>query len=171
MLGFPNESCLNLLGVTNPNTSSSSNPPAFTLEDVWDILKINLNWDAPSRVDPINQTGYEQEHVSGGGHKELFGEDARPRLPDKTRPAKKDKSATMTSTWGSNSSNPFEDMMSTDFHLKREVVDSAYEVAKEKDNMVMRLKEMKFLTISMNDLSDDDAYWINVQKQKNQRQI
>ena len=30
----------------------------------------------------------------------------------------------------------------------------------------MRLEEMKFLAISMKDLSEDDAYWINMEKQK-----
>nr|GEX28098.1 retrotransposon Gag domain, retroviral aspartyl protease [Tanacetum cinerariifolium] len=99
----------------------------FTQEDAWDILKNHSKWDAPSLVD---LTGSEQDHVPGGSHEELFGEDARPR-PSGKAPA-----------------------------------ESAYEVAKEKDRTVMRLEEMKFLAISTKDLSEDDAYWINVQKQQ-----
>ncbi|GJX31815.1 hypothetical protein Tco_0241670 [Tanacetum coccineum] len=67
---------------------------------------------------------------------------------------------------GSNSSNAFGDTMSTKFHLKREAAESAYEVAKEKDHTVMRLEDVKFLAISTKALSEDDAYWINVQKQQ-----
>ncbi|GJX16685.1 hypothetical protein Tco_0217517, partial [Tanacetum coccineum] len=47
-----------------------------------------------------------------------------------------------------------------------EAAEKAYEVSKEKDRTVMHLKEMKFLAISTKDLSKDDAYWINVQKQQ-----
>ncbi|GKB77240.1 retrovirus-related pol polyprotein from transposon TNT 1-94, partial [Tanacetum coccineum] len=61
-----------------------------------------------------------------------------------------------TSIGESNSSNPFGDMMLTEFRLKREVAESAYEVAKEKDRTVMLLEEMKFLAISTKDLSEDD---------------
>nr|GEZ54271.1 hypothetical protein [Tanacetum cinerariifolium] len=46
--------------------------------------------------------------------------------------------------------------------LKRE---AAFEVAKEKDCTVMRLEEMKFLAISTKDLPEDDAYFIEEQKE------
>nr|GEV84614.1 RNA-directed DNA polymerase, eukaryota [Tanacetum cinerariifolium] len=87
------------------------------------------------------------------------------KIHDHVSPAKpvpqKNKFDTTTSTQRSNSSNPFEDTMSTEIRLKRKSAESAYEAAKEKDRMVMHLKEMKFLAISTNDLSEDDAYWIN----------
>ncbi|GKE42036.1 hypothetical protein Tco_1469320 [Tanacetum coccineum] len=56
--------------------------------------------------------------------------------------------------------------LSTEFRLQREAAESVYEVAKEKDHTVMRLEEIKFLAISTKDLSEDDTYWINVQKQR-----
>nr|GEX57621.1 RNA-directed DNA polymerase, eukaryota, reverse transcriptase zinc-binding domain protein [Tanacetum cinerariifolium] len=56
--------------------------------------------------------------------------------------------------------------MSTEFRLKRESAESAYEVAKAKDPMVIHLKERKFFAISTKDFSENDAYWINVQKQQ-----
>ncbi|GKA45155.1 hypothetical protein Tco_0737951 [Tanacetum coccineum] len=49
-------------------------------------------------------------------------------------------------------------MMSTEFRLKREDAESAYEVAKDKECTVMRLEEMKFLAISTKDLSENDTY-------------
>nr|GFA37389.1 hypothetical protein [Tanacetum cinerariifolium] len=80
------------------------------------------------------------------GHEELFGEDLRQRIFGKVRPVRKSKSETMTSIGGSNSSNPFEDMMLTEFCLKREAAKSAYEVAKEKDRTVMRLEKFSLLS-------------------------
>ncbi|GJS08505.1 hypothetical protein Tco_0365301 [Tanacetum coccineum] len=77
------------------------------------------------------------EDVPENGHDKLFGEDARPRHPSKA----------------------------PEFRLKWEAAESAYDVAKGKDRTVLRLKEVKFLAISTNDLSEDDAYWINQQKQ------
>ncbi|GKC83372.1 hypothetical protein Tco_1139089 [Tanacetum coccineum] len=141
---------------------------SFTQEGAWDILKTHCNWDAPS---PVDITGSEQDHTPGGGHEELFDEDSRPRPPGKARPAKNNKSETTTCTEESNSSNPFGDMMSAEFRLKREVAKSAYEVAKDKDRTVMRLEEMKFLAISTKDLSEGDAYWTNVQNNKSKTNI
>nr|GEW51759.1 hypothetical protein [Tanacetum cinerariifolium] len=106
------------------------------------------------------------------GHEELFGEDARPRLPgpDKsTRPSKKRKSDTTTSIGRSNSSNPFSEHMLTEFRLKREAAEKAYDVSKEKDCTLMHLEEMKFLATSTEDLSEDDAYC--PAKTNDQRQI
>ncbi|GJV06107.1 hypothetical protein Tco_1343763 [Tanacetum coccineum] len=45
-----------------------------------------------------------------------------------------------------------------------DVTEKAFEVAKEKDRTVMRLEELRFLSLSTKDLSDDDAYYINLQK-------
>nr|GEV30879.1 phospholipase-like protein [Tanacetum cinerariifolium] len=47
--------------------------------------------------------------------------------------------------------------MTHELRLKREAVEKAFEVTKEKDRTIMHLEEMKFLAISMNDLSEDDA--------------
>nr|GEU96183.1 hypothetical protein [Tanacetum cinerariifolium] len=55
--------------------------------------------------------------------------------------------------------------MSHELHLKREAAEKAFEVAKKKDRTITRLKELRFLALSANDLSDDDAYYINLQKE------
>ncbi|GJT40677.1 hypothetical protein Tco_0940542 [Tanacetum coccineum] len=135
---------------------------SFVQEDVWEILRSHAKWDAP---DPVDLT---EGDVPGVGHEDLFGEDARPRLSGlekSTRPFKKSKSDTTTSTKGSNSSNPFSEHMSTKFRLKREAANKAYEVSEEKDRTLMRLEEMKFLTTSTKDLLKDDAFCIYYQKQ------
>nr|GEU62852.1 retrovirus-related Pol polyprotein from transposon TNT 1-94 [Tanacetum cinerariifolium] len=89
---------------------------------------------------------------------------AAPIFQKQIHPSPKSKSDTTTSTGGSNSSNPFEEHMSTEFRLKQETAEQAYEVSKEKNRTLMRLEEMKFLAPRTKDLSEDDAYWINHQK-------
>ncbi|GJV71268.1 hypothetical protein Tco_1491263 [Tanacetum coccineum] len=54
--------------------------------------------------------------------------------------------------------------MTHELRLKREAAEKAFEVAKEKDRTVMRLEELRFLALGTKDLSDDDAYYINLQK-------
>ncbi|GKA59921.1 hypothetical protein Tco_0759234 [Tanacetum coccineum] len=54
--------------------------------------------------------------------------------------------------------------MSHELRLKREAAEKAFEVAKEKDQTITRLEELRFLALSTKDLSDDDAYYINLQK-------
>nr|GEZ44738.1 hypothetical protein [Tanacetum cinerariifolium]GEZ54295.1 hypothetical protein [Tanacetum cinerariifolium] len=121
----------------------------------------HAKWDAPDLLDLT-----EGDHVPRVGYEELFDEDARPRPLEKQRPGKKTKSDTTTSTDGSNLSSQFRDYMKNKLRLKQEAAEKAYEVSKEKDRMVMRLEEMKFLAISTKDLSKDDVCWINAQKQK-----
>ncbi|GJV69963.1 multidrug resistance-associated protein 5 [Tanacetum coccineum] len=80
-------------------------------------------------------------------------QDHVPRAPtNQNVPPKKTKSDTTTSIGGSNSSNPFGKHMSTEFHLKREAAEKAYEASKEKDLTLMRLDEMKFLATSTKDM-------------------
>nr|GEV01054.1 endopeptidase, NLPC/P60 domain, LRAT-like domain protein [Tanacetum cinerariifolium] len=59
---------------------------------------------------------------------------------------------------------PIREIMTKELRLKREAAEAAFEVAKEKDRMVIRLEEMKFLAISTKDLSKEDAYFIEEQK-------
>ena len=73
----------------------------------------------------------------------------------------KKKSETSSSTTGSNPLE-FGDVMQNEFQLKWEAAQSSYEVTKEKDRTMMKLEEMKFLAINTKDLSDDDAYFINM---------
>nr|GEX28780.1 reverse transcriptase domain-containing protein [Tanacetum cinerariifolium] len=80
------------------------------------------------------------------GHEELFCDDARPRPKQITEVTR------LTNLWM---------LCKPEIHLKREAAQSAYEVSKEKDRTIMRLEEMHFLAISMKDLSEDNAYWIN----------
>nr|GEX47264.1 hypothetical protein [Tanacetum cinerariifolium] len=58
-----------------------------------------------------------------------------------------------------------------EIHLKREAAQSAYEVSKEKDRTIMSLEEIHFLAISTKDLSEDNAYWINVKNNKSRTNI
>ncbi|GJS27259.1 hypothetical protein Tco_0487879 [Tanacetum coccineum] len=130
----------------------------FVNEDACEILRSHAKWDPP---EPVDLT---EGEVPGVGNEDLFGEDEipRPAGPGKSSvPPKKTKSDTTTSTGGSNSSNPFGEHMLTEFHLKREAAEKAYEVSKEKDRTLMRLEEMKYIATSTKDLSEDDAYWIN----------
>ncbi|GJX46468.1 hypothetical protein Tco_0271658 [Tanacetum coccineum] len=133
---------------------------SFSQEYAWEILRCHAKWDAPNPVDLT-----EGDQVSGVGQAELFSEDAQPRPPSKQLPDKKTKSDTTTSTRRSNSSSQLGNLMTNELCLKWEAEEKAYEVSNEKDRTVMRFEEMKFLAISTNNLSEDDAYWINVQKQ------
>ncbi|GJS59703.1 hypothetical protein Tco_0654487 [Tanacetum coccineum] len=121
----------------------------FAQEDAWEILRKHAKWDAPAPA-PVDLT--EDEEIVEVNTDELFGPDARPRLPGKQRPGKKTKSDTSVSTGGSSSSSQFGDIMTKELRLKREAAEAAFEVAKEKDRTVMRLEEMKFLAISTKDL-------------------
>ncbi|GJW97896.1 hypothetical protein Tco_0179704 [Tanacetum coccineum] len=56
--------------------------------------------------------------------------------------------------------------MSHEVRLKREAVEKAFEASKDKDRTITRLEELRFLALSTKDLSPDDAYWINLQKNK-----
>ncbi|GJW36529.1 hypothetical protein Tco_0059449 [Tanacetum coccineum] len=132
----------------------------FSQEKAWGILRSHAKWDAP---DPVDLTGDDQ--VPGVNNEELFGPDARPRPLGKQRPGQKTKSDITTSTGGSSASSQFGNFMINELRLKREAAEKAYEVSKEKDRTMMRSEEMKFLAISKKDLSEDDAYWINHQKQ------
>nr|GEW65751.1 endopeptidase, NLPC/P60 domain, LRAT-like domain protein [Tanacetum cinerariifolium] len=134
----------------------------FTQEDAWDLLRKHLKWDAPSPA-PIDLT--EDEEILAVNTDELFGPDARPRPPGKQRPEKKNKSDTSVSNGGSSSSSQFGDIMTKHLCLKREADEAAFEVAKEKDRTLMRLEERKFLAISTKDLSEDDVYFIEEQKE------
>ncbi|GJU88025.1 hypothetical protein Tco_1300448 [Tanacetum coccineum] len=85
-------------------------------------------------------------------------------LPVNNVPGKKIKSNTLASIEGSNSSSQFGEFMSHELCLKRETAEKAFEVSKEKDRAIMRLEELRFLALSTKDLDDDDAYWIELQK-------
>ncbi|GJT20571.1 hypothetical protein Tco_0890508 [Tanacetum coccineum] len=59
----------------------------------------------------------------------------------------------------------FVETLQNEFRLKCGVAQSAYEVVKEKDRTIMKSEEMKFFVIGTHDLSEDDAYRINMQKE------
>ncbi|GJS59707.1 hypothetical protein Tco_0654491 [Tanacetum coccineum] len=130
-------------------------------EDAWEVLRNHSKWDTPLPA-PVDLT--EDENIPAINTDELFGPDARPHPPGKQRPGKKTKSDTSASTEESSSSSQFGEIMTQELRLKREAAEAAFEVAKEKDRTVMRLKEMEFLAISTKDLPEDDAYLIEEQK-------
>ncbi|GKD56090.1 hypothetical protein Tco_1289477 [Tanacetum coccineum] len=122
----------------------------------------HAKWDAPDPT-PVDLT--EDEHVPPVNTQELFGPDARPLPPGKERLGKKTKSDTSANTGGSSSSSQFGEFMSHELRLKREAAEKAFEVAKEKDRTITRLEVLRFLALSTKDFSDDDAYYINLQKE------
>ncbi|GKB31559.1 hypothetical protein Tco_0870960 [Tanacetum coccineum] len=112
----------------------------FNHEDAWAVLRKYLKWDTPDPA-PVDLTEGENvpdEHVPAVNTEELFG---------------------------GSSSAQFGEFMTHEFRLKREAAEKAFEVAKEKGRTITRLEELRFLALSTKDLSDDDAYYINLQKQ------
>ena len=122
-------------------------------------MKSHAKWDVLKLVDLTGEVPRE-------GHVDLFGVDARPRPVGKQRADKKQYFETTTSIGRNNSSSQFAEFMTNEMRLKRESVLLAYEVAKEKNHTMMRLEEMKFLSINTKELSEDDSYWINMKKAK-----
>ncbi|GJW95422.1 glutathione S-transferase T3-like protein [Tanacetum coccineum] len=159
-LGKSGENDLDVMKRARSPYRDENKGTSFSQEYAWEILRCHAKWDAPNPVDLT-----EGDQVSGVGQAELFSEDAQPRPPSKQLPDKKTKSDTTTSTGRSNSSSQLGNLMTNELCLKWEAEEKAYEVSNEKDRTVMRFEEMKFLAISTNNLSEDDAYWINVQKQ------
>nr|GEY70809.1 hypothetical protein [Tanacetum cinerariifolium] len=125
------------------------------------------NGTHPIPVDLTKEENVPDEHFFAVNTDELFGPDATPRPPVNNAPEKKTKTDTSASTGGSNSSSQFGDFMAHDLRLKREAAEKAFEASKDKDRTITRLEELRFLALSTNDLSHDDAYWINLQKNKN----
>nr|GEX08810.1 retrovirus-related Pol polyprotein from transposon TNT 1-94 [Tanacetum cinerariifolium] len=142
------------IGTKNKNTP-------FSQEYAWEILRKHSKWDAPAPA-PVDLT--EDEEIPAVNTDELFGPNARPRPPGKQCPRKKTKSDTSVSTGRSSSKEQFFDFITNELRLKREAIEAAFGVAKEKDRTVMRLEEMKVLAISTKDLLEDDAYFIEEQK-------
>ncbi|GKE20589.1 hypothetical protein Tco_1432101 [Tanacetum coccineum] len=155
-LGKSEENYMDVMKRAKATYGDENKPILFVQDEAWEILRSHTKWDTP---EPVDLT---EGDIPGVNNEDLFGEDARPRTtgPDKS----KTKSDTTTSTRRSNSSNPFGEHMSSKFRLKREAAENGYEASKEKDRTLTRLEEMKFLATSMKDLSEDDAYWINYQK-------
>ncbi|GJX10557.1 hypothetical protein Tco_0200416 [Tanacetum coccineum] len=116
---------------------------SFNHEKAWAVLRKHVKWDAPNPapVDLTEDENVHDEHVFAVNTDELFGADPRPRPPGKQRP-EKTKSDTSASTGGSNSSSQFGEFMSHELRLKREAAEKAFEVSKEKDRPITRLKSV-----------------------------
>nr|GEW54742.1 isovaleryl-CoA dehydrogenase, mitochondrial [Tanacetum cinerariifolium] len=116
----------------------------FTQEDTWGVLK-KAKWDAPNPVKSVDLSR----------HEELFSDDARPRPASKLCLVKKPNPKPRR---GSDSTNQIRDVMKIVSRLKREAAQSMNVVSKEKEQILLRLEEMKFLAISTKDFSEDDSY-------------
>ncbi|GJZ69687.1 glutathione S-transferase T3-like protein [Tanacetum coccineum] len=88
----------------------------FAYEHGWRVLKKHPKWDAAY-------------HFDSEDHTEIFGPDARPRPPGKTRPAKKTKSETTESSAGSGSGS-MKDVLNEELRQKIQAGKSAYEAKK-----------------------------------------
>ncbi|GKA88953.1 hypothetical protein Tco_0810765 [Tanacetum coccineum] len=133
---------------------------AFNHEDAWAILQKHSKWDAPDLA-PVDLTEGENvpdEDVPAVNTEELFGSDARPRPPGKQRPGKKPnpihrRAPGVVARWPNS-----ESFVSNGKPPKRRLR------WRKRDRTVMRLEELRFLALGTKDLSDDDAYYINLQK-------
>nr|GEY26529.1 retrotransposon protein, putative, Ty1-copia subclass [Tanacetum cinerariifolium] len=97
-----------------PNTGNKK----INLERAWRILKECSKWDAPDPANLVDLT-------------ELFGDDARPRPVGKPRPAEKNKLDGTASTAGSGKSSTLFETLHSEFKLKREAAEKAYETRKQ----------------------------------------
>ncbi|GKE97070.1 hypothetical protein Tco_1581925 [Tanacetum coccineum] len=86
-------------------------------------------------------------------HMEIFGPDARPRPPGKTRPAKKTKSKTTESSAGSGTGS-MKDILNEELRQKIQAGKLAYEAKKVKEQSATELNELQFLTIDADSLSE-----------------
>ncbi|GJW22389.1 ulp1 protease family, C-terminal catalytic domain-containing protein [Tanacetum coccineum] len=86
-----------------------------------------------------------------------YSEMIRDHVPQQTTSLKK-----LERTSSTAGSKPSKFRVQNEFRLKCEAAQSTYEVTEEKDRTIMKLEEMKLLTISTKELSDDDAYYINI---------
>ncbi|GKA26756.1 hypothetical protein Tco_0712865 [Tanacetum coccineum] len=85
------------------------------------------------------------DHFDSEDHTEIFGPDARPRPPGKTRPAKKTKSETTQSSAGSGSGS-MKDVLNEELRQKIQAGKSAYEAKKLRNSRQRSLNELQFLT-------------------------
>ncbi|GKB02880.1 hypothetical protein Tco_0830969 [Tanacetum coccineum] len=92
-------------------------------------------------------------HFDSEDHTEIFGPDARPRPPGKTRPAKKTKSETTESSAGSGSGS-MKDVLNEELRQKIQAGKSAYEAKKVKEQSATELNELQFLTIDADSLPE-----------------
>ncbi|GJW77875.1 hypothetical protein Tco_0139557 [Tanacetum coccineum] len=93
------------------------------------------------------------DHFDSEDHTEIFGPDARPRPPGKTRPAKKTKSETTESSAGSGSGS-MKDVLNEELRQKIQAGKSAYEAKKVKEQSATELNELQFLTIDADSLPE-----------------
>ncbi|GKA77230.1 hypothetical protein Tco_0783691 [Tanacetum coccineum] len=110
---------------------------AFNHEKTWAILRSHPKWDAPE-VAPVDLT--EDENVHDEHVHAPVNTDKLFCADPRPRPP--------------------------ELRLKREAAERAFQASKNKDDTITRLEELRFLALSTKDLSDDDAYWINIQKQQ-----
>lgn len=64
------------------------------------------------------------------------------------------------------SSSKLLDVMTSEYHVKREVAQEAYRAAKEKDQTIQKLEELKFLMIETVGKDPNVAFWIDMEKDK-----
>ncbi|GKD86284.1 hypothetical protein Tco_1357438 [Tanacetum coccineum] len=112
----------------------------FAYEHGWRVLKKHPKWDATY-------------HFDSEDHTEIFGPDARPRPPGKTRPAKKTKSETTESSAGSGSGS-MKDVLNEELRQKIQAGKSTYEAKKVKEQSTTELNELQFLTIDADSLPE-----------------
>ncbi|GJZ54871.1 hypothetical protein Tco_0787843 [Tanacetum coccineum] len=102
-------------------------------------------------VDPIDLT-------------KLLDDDARPRPPGKPLPAKKQIGYDVEHR-GKREAKTLLENLHSEFKLKREAVQSSYEMMKQKELAIMECKELKFLSINTDGFLETEAALTNRKKE------
>lgn len=131
----------------------------FNNEEAWEVLRAHKKWDAPEAIDLTSD-------VPSQINEALFSADDQPRPMGKKHASKKAKSKSTTSTGGAStggtsSSSQFGEAMTYEYRMKRETAQEVYRAAKEKDETIQKLEEMKFLMIDTSDKNPNIVCWIN----------
>ncbi|GKA41603.1 hypothetical protein Tco_0734263 [Tanacetum coccineum] len=134
------------------NFMAQSKGRKFLLEHACRVLKNHPKWDVPKPLDADD-------------HTEIFKPDVRPRPIGKPRPAKKAKSE-MTESSGGSASGSILESLSKDLRRKLQAPEYAYKAKKEKEMAYTECKELKFLMIDVDALSEPKASIIRKKQEK-----
>ncbi|GJW50108.1 hypothetical protein Tco_0091459 [Tanacetum coccineum] len=134
------------------NFMAQSKGRKFLLEYACRVLKNHPKWDVPKLLDADD-------------HTEIFKPDVRPRPIGKPRPAKKTKSK-MTESSGGSASGSILESLSKDLRRKLQAPEYAYKAKKEKEMAYTECKELKFLMIDVDALSEPKASIIRKKQEK-----
>ncbi|GKB78905.1 hypothetical protein Tco_0945800 [Tanacetum coccineum] len=121
-LGKSEENELDVIKGARTTYHDENKGKSFQQEDAWEILKLHSKWDTPEPVISVELT---EGNKSPGVGTRSYSVKIQDHDPRQILSHQKTKSDTTTSIGGSNSSNLFMEMMSSEFRRNAEL---AYEV-------------------------------------------